>query len=796
MAVTGTLPWLDDTTWVPSAPRSRTRLLVTGIVQGVGFRPFVFRTARRTGLSGFVRNTSDGVEIEVEGAADSVAAFPQQLRTEAPPLARITDIVIATQALQSDTAFEIRESRPAAGRSSVPPDVGLCDRCRQELHDPSNRRFRHPFITCTDCGPRFTIIGALPYDRPATTMAAFAMCARCQAEYASPEGRRHHAEPIACHECGPRVWLEPAGSAERTAQGDNALRAAVRLLADGAVLGVKGIGGFHLVCDATRADAVSRLRARKHRPHKPFAVAVWDPARADRLAEWSPPARAALTSAARPIVLVDARADHDLADEVAPGLRQLGVMLPHAPLHELLLADWARRCDARSEGASGALVMTSGNRAEEPVVIAADEARARLAGVVDAWLMHDRAILVRCDDAIVADAGLPVPLPIRRSRGFSPAPLPLAFARRPVLAVGGELKAACCLALDGQALPGPHVGDMEHAESLDAFSAAVDHLCRVFHAEPELYVCDAHPGYLSGHWAKEAADGRLLRVQHHHAHAASVMAEHGLGLDDELLTVCFDGTGYGSDGAIWGGEVLAARYERFERVAQLAYAPLAGGDAAARQPARLALGYLAAANVPWDLALPAVAACTPAERQMVADQLRRGASVVQTSSMGRLFDVVAALTGVCSRASYEGQAAMALEALAHDGPGVSSRYRFEWIGRQAGPIVIDWRPVVRAVAADATRGVGADVISVAFHDAVAALVGGLVAHLLTGHVSRRVGLTGGVFQNPRLLAGAVRALAAQGVDVLTHRVVPPNDGGLALGQAAIGAARLARLDRR
>lgn len=779
-----------------SAARSRTRLLVTGIVQGVGFRPFVFRTARRTGLSGFVRNTSDGVEIEVEGAADSVAAFPQQLRTEAPPLARITDIVIATQALQSDTAFEIRESRPAAGRSSVPPDVGLCDRCRQELHDPSNRRFRHPFITCTDCGPRFTIIRELPYDRSATTMAPFAMCACCQAEYQAPDGRRHHAEPIACLECGPQVWLEQAGSTERTARGDEALAAAVRLLADGAILGVKGIGGFHLVCDATRADAVSRLRERKHRPHKPFAVAVADPQRASRLALWSAAALAALTSAARPIVLVNARAGHDLAAGIAPGLRQLGVMLPHAPLHELLLADWARQCDARATGASGALVMTSGNRAEEPVVITAEEARSRLAGVVDAYLMHDRDILVRCDDSVVADAGLPTPQPIRRSRGFSPAPVPLAHAGLPVLAVGGELKAAFCLALDGHAIPGPHVGDMEHAESLDAFSAAVDHVCRVFHAEPGLYVCDAHPGYLSGQWAKDAADGRLLRVQHHHAHAASLMAEHAHGLDDQLLTVCFDGTGYGTDGAIWGGEVLAARYERFERMAHLAYAPLLGGDGAARHPARLALAYLAAAAVPWDQALPAVSACSSSERRLVADQLRSRAGVVQTSSMGRLFDVVAALTGVCGHASYEGQAAMELEAAAGDGFTASDRYRFQWTAGQIGPIAIDWRPVVRAVAADAACGVGADVISAAFHDAVAALVGALVTELLASGVERRVGLTGGVFQNRRLLTSTAEVLAARGLDVLTHRVVPPNDGGLALGQAAIGAARLARLDGR
>ncbi len=773
----------------------RCRLLVTGIVQGVGFRPFVSRTARRLGLTGFVRNTSDGVAIEVEGNATDIARLRQALRDEAPPLARISDITIAAIAVLSTASFEIIDSAPTTGRSWPPPDVGICDPCRGELTDPANRRFRHPFITCTDCGPRFTIIHALPYDRPATAMAPFVMCAPCQAEYGAPHGRRLHAESIACLQCGPQLWLEQAGSVERTATADQALVEAVRVIAGGGILAVKGVGGFHLMCDATNDDAVGRLRARKQRASKPLAVVVADPERARRIGRWSTAAMAALTSAARPIVIVDAHEGSDLARSVHPGLRQIGLMVPHAPLHELLVRDWTTHVDARAHGASGALVMTSGNRSEEPVAIDAGEARARLADLADAFLMHDRAIVVRCDDSIVADVGAETMLPLRRSRGTSPVPVPLAHAGRAVLAVGGELKAAFCLALDGQAVPGAHLGDMAHAESLDAFSVAVDHVCRLFHVEPELYVCDAHPGYLSGQWARDAADGRLVQVQHHHAHAASLMAEHGLGLDEELLTVCFDGTGYGSDGAIWGGEVIVACYDGFQRLAHLAYAPLPGGDSAARHPARLALTYLSAAGVPWHDALAPVRACPATEQRLIAAQLASGAAIVPTSSMGRLFDVVAALAGVCQHASYEGQAAMELEAMAADDDRPAGRYRFTWSASADAPVAIDWRPVVRAVAADAVAGVGPDVISAAFHAAVVDLVADVATQGLASARLRRVGLTGGVFQNRRLARLTTQALARHGLQVLTHREVPPNDGGLALGQAAIGAARLARLDR-
>lgn len=775
---------------MPPAPHVRRRVLVTGIVQGVGFRPFVHRLASARGLAGFVRNTSEGVEVEVQGVPADLDALVHALRAAPPPLARVSQIVSEDVPLLPAGAFEILESQRSSGRSWLPPDVGLCDTCRQELGDPRNRRFRHPFITCTDCGPRYTIVRGLPYDRAATTMASFAMCDQCRTEYGTPGGRRFHAEPIACLDCGPRVWLEPTAAAHGSrADGPAALARAVDVLASGGILAVKGVGGFHLMCDAAHANAVDTLRRRKRRLHKPFAIVTADLTRAHRVGVLSARAERDLASPARPIVIVDTRAGSDVALGVAPHLRQIGVMLPHAPLHELLVSDWADRVDARGTGGSAALVMTSGNRSEEPVVIHDHEARAGLAAFADALLLHDRPILMRADDSVVAaNDGRPA-IPIRRSRGQSPTPLSLPHARRPVLAVGGELKAAFCLALDGHAVLSPHIGDMENAETLEAFSAGVDHFCRVLRVEPDLYVCDAHPGYLSARWAEDAAAGRLLRVQHHHAHAASLMAEHGLGPGNELLTVCFDGTGYGLDGAIWGGEVLVARYEGFQRVAHLDYAPLPGGDSAARHPARLALAYLERVGLAWDDGLAATGACTAAERRLLADQLRSGTAVVPTSSMGRLFDVVSALAGVCQHATYEGQAAVELEAAA----GAIERpardpYRFSIEGTR--PLRIQWEPVLRAVAADAMDGVGAGAISQAFHQAVARLVADVASELLHGVATPRVGLTGGVFQNVRLLGLTCQILETQGVQVLTHRVVPPNDGGLSLGQAAIGAARL------
>lgn len=774
-------------------PVARRRALVTGIVQGVGFRPFVHRLARQRGLTGFVRNTSEGVAIEVEGLSHDVDGLIRALRQEAPPLARVHRIEVVDVPVHGSATFEIVESASGAGRSWLPPDVGLCDDCRRELHDPLDRRFRHPFITCTNCGPRYTIIRSLPYDRSSTTMAGFALCGSCRDEYTNPNGRRFHAEPVACLECGPRVWATPALEDTATrVEGAAGLTRVRDVLAAGGIVAVKGVGGFHLMCDATHHGAVSTLRLRKQRPHKPFAIVVADLDRARRVGHVSPLAASALGGPARPIVLVDARSDTDVSREVAPNLRQIGVMLPHSPLHDLIVHDWAMLAAARHQGGSAALVMTSGNRSEEPVAIDADEACQRLSA--DAWLLHDRQILMRCDDSVIADNGARPPLPIRRSRGLSPSPIPLPHASRPLLAVGGELKATFCLAVGGQATLSPHIGDMENAETLDAFSVAVDHFCQVFGVEPERYVCDMHPGYLSARWAEDAAGGPVIRAQHHHAHAASLMVEHALGLDDRLLAICLDGTGYGTDGAVWGGEVLDAGYEDFRRLAHLAYAPLPGGDSGVRHVSRLALAYLERAGVPWEGRLPPVRACGPAERRLLGEQLRAGVAVAATSSMGRLFDAVSSIAGVCQASTYEGQAAMELEAAA-TGATAARHYQFDCRTADIGPLIIEWQPVIRAVAADAADGVAPSDIAAGFHEAVAALVAEMAARLRTSTGPRCVGLTGGVFQNRRLLGLTADRLEAQGAEVLIHRVVPPNDGGLSLGQAAIGAARIRHPER-
>ena len=774
---------------MPDAHRYRRRILVSGIVQGVGFRPFVYRVAAAHRVSGFVQNTTSGVTIEVEGAREDLDALAESLVRDAPPLARIASVAATEIPVQSSTAFAILDSVATIGRSWLPPDVAMCGDCRRELHDPTDRRYRHPFITCTNCGPRYTVIASLPYDRATTTMAPFPLCAPCAHEYRTPAGRRFHAETIACHDCGPRLTFTTSAGESGRAEGEAALGRVGAILAEGGIVAVKGVGGFHLMCDATSPRAVDMLRRRKHRPHKPFAIVVADIERAERAARLSPHARGALTSTVRPIVLLERAPDCDVVPDVAPRLAHIGLMLPHAPVHELIVGDWAERMRSIRPDGTAALILTSGNRAEDPVAIDDDDARARLADLADAFLLHDRRILARCDDSVVADGGSRAPLPIRRSRGLSPAPIPVAHVGRPILAAGGELKATCCLAVDGQAVMSPHIGDMANADTLDALSAAVDHLCKVHGVEPEIYVCDAHPGYLSAQWAEQAAAGRVVRTQHHHAHAASLMAEHALSLDDHLVTVCFDGTGYGDDGAVWGGEVLKASYRSSQRLAHLAYAPLVGGDGGVRHPARLALAYLDRAGAPSIDALPMMQQRSTTERRLVAEQLRAGIGVVPTSSMGRLFDVVSAIAGVCGEATYEGQAAVELEVAASGGVAAETAYGFEWRPDRRGIVQVQWEPVVRAVAADVLAGVPASVIAARFHHSVADMVAGLMPALLQAATRRRVGLTGGVFQNGLLVRLVATRLERLDIEVLTHLVVPPNDGGLSLGQAAIAAAR-------
>ncbi len=750
------------------------RIHITGIVQGVGFRPFVYNLATRLGLSGWVLNSSSGVEIEAMGPEAVLDEFVARLRMDAPPLARIEHITVApgdAHPAPGDgrPVFRILHSEARPGEFvPIPPDVAICDDCLRELFDPRDRRYRYPFINCTNCGPRFTIIRDIPYDRPNTTMAPFGMCPDCQAEYDDPTNRRFHAQPNACPVCGPRLEFRAAPD-DPPLYGEEALQAARAALMAGRIVAVKGLGGFHLACDATADEPVARLRERKGRVDKPFAIMSFDLETVERYCEVNDAERALLTSRQRPILLLRRRTDASISPLVAPGNRYLGVMLPYTPLHYLLLEP--------AEGFPIALVMTSGNYSEEPIVTDNAEALRRLAALADAFLLHDREIHARCDDSVIRIFG-GAELPIRRSRGYAPYPLHLPFPVRPVLAVGAELKNTFCLARERYAFLSQHIGDMENYEALRFFEDMVEQLKRTFRVEPEVIAHDLHPAYLSTRYARGLAD-RLptVPVQHHHAHIAACMAENGLAGDRPVIGVAFDGTGYGTDGAIWGGEFLIADYVSFQRAAHLRYIPLPGGDAAIRRPYRVALAHLWTAGIPWDEALPPVAAATRAERAVLERQLARGLNTVPTSSMGRLFDAVAALAGVRQEINYEAQAAIELEMQVAD--GVEEAYPFG-VGEE-----IDPAPVIRAVVEDVRDGVPVGVIAARFHNGVAAMVREVCRRLRAQTGLNEVALSGGVFQNVALQGKVVALLEADGFTIYTHRLVPPNDAGISLGQAAI-----------
>jgi hydrogenase maturation protein HypF len=818
-----------------TADRIRRRFEVHGVVQGVGFRPFVYVTASELALAGSVANTSAGVVAEVEGDAEAVEEFGRRLRADAPPLAVLESVQESDQPTSGGTEFTIGDSREEGrARTLVSPDVATCQDCLDELADPANRRHRHPFITCTHCGPRFTIVTGTPYDRAATTMAAFTMCDDCRAEYEDPGDRRFHAQPIACHRCGPRLELvrkdaesghaagsqgpdgtdgsarsdgspgapgsnsSPSsigssstdGSPGSPLGGEEALRAARELLAAGRIVAVKGLGGYHLACDARNGEAVAELRRRKQRGGKPFAVMVRDLDVAAGLVAMTPDEEDLLAGVRRPIVLLPrhaARAGAGLSDAVAPGNPDLGLMLPYTPLHVLLfgIGDDLPGPDA--------LVMTSGNLAGEPIVTDDDRALAELAPLTDAWLRHDRRIHVPCDDSVsrfVTGAELPV----RRSRGHAPLPLALPFDVTATLAVGADLKNTCALGEGRYAWVSQHIGDMDDLSTVEALTRTEEHLEHLTGVEPVQLVADRHPDYGSAGWARAHAAGRPVRtVQHHHAHIASVMGEHGLGAQESVIGVAFDGTGYGTDGAMWGGEVMVAGYKSFRRAAHLGYVPLAGGDASVLRPYRMALAHLYAAGVDWDEAIPAVRACPERERDVLAHQFGTGFGCVPTSSMGRLFDAVASLAGVRHQVDYEAEAAVAWEGLARSagagsagsGGGYAFRIGLTEVGE---PAVADPGPVIRAVVADVRAGVRTELIAARFHASVAVLIADLaeVCRVQTG--LDVVALGGGVFQNAVLLAEAQRTLTGRGFTVLRPRLLPPNDGGIALGQLLIAAS--------
>ncbi|WP_067680744.1 carbamoyltransferase HypF [Nocardia miyunensis] len=756
-----------------NADRGRCRLLVRGVVQGVGFRPFVYSTAAELALTGSVSNDSAGVIIDIEGAPAALREFTERLRHRPPPLAVIESIERSELPVRGGTGFHIAGTTRGSGRTLASPDVAICADCARELTDPADRRYRHPFINCTNCGPRFTIIASLPYDRDRTSMADFAMCRRCAREYHDPADRRFHAQPIACPDCGPALDYSIADT-------DDPLAAARKMLREGGILAVKGIGGYHLACDATDEDAVALLRARKRRGDKPFAVMVADRATAGTIARIDGDAAAILSSPQRPILLLP-RGTRPLAAAVAPGNRDLGVMLAYTPLHLLLFG-----LPGDPPGPD-VLVMTSANLGGEPICYTDDDAAQRLPELADAVLGHNRRILVPCDDSVVRVVD-GEELPIRRSRGYAPLPLALPTPAAPTVAVGADVKNTCAVADGRYAWLSQHIGDMDDLATLHAFEAAERHLEELTGVRPQRLAADAHPGYRSSAWAHRSAGERPVHsVQHHHAHIAAVMGEHGLPDTATVTGIAFDGTGFGTDRAIWGGEVLAAGYKGFRRLAHLAYVPQPGGDASVHRPYRMALAHLHAAGIDWSEAIASVAACPSDERRVLIHQLETGLGCVPTSSMGRLFDAVASLAGVRHRVDYEAQAAIELEGLARD-VTPEHAYRFAIIDPDAdGPARISPAPVLAAVVADALAGVDAGLIGARFHAAVAELI--VDAARRFGEPGVPVALSGGVFQNALLLSLARHRLAEKGFHVITHHRVPPNDGGLAFGQLLAAGAQ-------
>lgn len=764
----------------------RFRITITGIVQGVGFRPFVYRLATELGLTGWVNNDGSGVTVEAQSTQERLSHFRRRIQAEAPPLARIGSLSCrAVPEVGGETGFLILVSSSAGEASAqLPPDSAVCPGCLRELFDPADRRFLHPFISCTDCGPRYSIITAIPYDRPATTMAAFPLCDDCRREYHDPADRRFHAQPVCCPACGPRLMLRAGKGGDPRADGA-ALDGARRMLAEGRILAVKGIGGYHLAVDAFNHEAVARLRRRKKRDEKPFAVMAPDLETVGGLAVLNDMEARLLASPEAPIVIVRRRPGSGLAPLIAPNNGWLGVMLPYTPLHHLLLAPPPARSLSgdQEEEPSRVLVMTSGNVSDEPIACLDDDAFERLDGIADAFLTHDRPIHIRQDDSVIrvfqGEA-----LFYRRARGYTPRACPLPFEVPPLLAVGAELKSAICLASGDRALVSQHLGDLQNEATAGAFRQAVGHLSRLFRITPESVACDLHPDYLSSLFAEETGLP-LVRVQHHHAHLAACMADNGL--TGEVVGLIFDGTGYGEDGTIWGGEVLAGGYDGVRRAAHFQPVRLPGGDAAVRQPWRMALSCLhrTLGDAALEIDHPVARCLGDAERPLFAAMLARGINSPLTSSCGRLFDAAAAITGLRCAVSYDGQAPIELEALAETS-GDSGCYPFELNEN------IDLMPAFPAMLDDLRRGVAPAVMARRFHATVAAAAVESCCRAASEAGLMRAVLSGGVFQN-RLLAEMVYSgLSSRGLQVFSHRLTPPNDGCIALGQAAVAGWKARR----
>lgn len=791
---------------------------ITGIVQGVGFRPFVYSLANKLGIRGWVKNTSSGVFIHAEGPVRNLDVFIKEIQSENPPLSKIdsfsTDI-ICTNGYQD---FKIVNSESQeVGFQPVAPDVSICVDCLEELYDPGDRRYLYPFINCTNCGPRFTIIQDIPYDRPFTTMAEFEMCTDCLQEYNDPSDRRFHAQPIACPACGPQIWLEfpreidpahkmkPHSPRETITQAQN-------LLQDGYILGIKGLGGFHLACDALNSTAVAKLRERKHRVDKPFAVMFLNTDLVSEHCYLSDFERKVIESPQRPIVILQRRPNSTLCNAVAPNQDTVGVMLPYTPLHYLLLDGFSgseQSSEKNQKGTSLILVMTSGNMSDEPIAIKNKEAHNKLDNIVDAFLLHDRPILTRCDDSVIRvfesttqdtrrelSGFSPQQYPIRRSRGYAPTPFSLPAPAPPILAVGAELKNTFCFSREDYALISQHIGNLSNYDTFNAFGRGIEHFEHLFRLSPEYIAHDLHPDYMSTRYAIERAEQDTVQrygVQHHHAHIASCMIENDIPADKNVIGVAFDGTGYGIDRAIWGGEFLIAGYETFQRAAHLDYVPLPGGDAAIRTPARTALAYLWHSDIPWTPDLNCVQAVSDVEKQVILNQLIKKINSPFTSSMGRLFDAVASLIGVRQRINYEAQASIEFEALCdrYESSSYPIKLIFDPPGSDAKNMLkIDIKEIISSIKMDLDRGIGKPIIVAKFHNTVSNMVSDVCCLLRDRCACNTVVLSGGVWQNLTLLNKTIPILDKKGFTVLTHSTVPANDGGISLGQLAVATASI------
>jgi hydrogenase maturation protein HypF len=756
---------------------------VQGIVQGVGFRPFVYGLAAELELAGFVCNDSQGVVIEVEGAPWTLNSFQEALWCRQPPLAQIDSVITTFMSPYGEEAFTISSSQSAHQRHTlIAPDVATCSACLLELLDPTDRRYDYPFINCTNCGPRFTIVQDIPYDRDKTTMWGFQLCPACQAEYDDPLNRRFHAQPNACPVCGPQVQLSVVRNQDSVADHEIPIRETAELLAQGKVVAIKGLGGYHLACDALNETAVTVLRQRKQREAKPFALMVPDLETARQLCFIDEVEAELLQSRQRPIVLLKQRPHSPIAPAVAPCYNSLGIMLPYTPLHTLLLRDFANSVGSERPSV---LVMTSGNISDEPIAYHDDEAQQRLAPIVDYFLTHNRDIHIRCDDSIVRVVKDETQM-LRRSRGYVPAPIALQRPfPLPILAVGGHLKNSFCLGQENRAFVSHHIGDLENLETLTSFREGIDHFQRLFAIEPEAVAYDLHPEYLATKHALNLDLPHKIGVQHHHAHIASVMAEHDL--TEQLIGVAADGTGYGLDGAIWGGEFMVADYRDFERVAHLAYVPLPGGEQAIKQPWRMAAVYLhyTFGDDFLNLDIPFVQQLDQQKWRPLAQMMERGLNSPVTSSFGRLFDAVSALLGIRGEAIYEGQAAIELEMLAQ-----STDKFYPFAITDETPALLDVRPAIEAVVDELKQGVPNPLIAGRFQRTVAEMITAVCRQIQHQTGLKRVALSGGVFQNRLLLEQTMPLLRNEGFQVYTNHQVPPNDGGISLGQAVIAGAKL------